>query len=34
MSESKRSTILPYILLLLATVFWSGNNIVARVTVQ
>ena len=27
MSDSKRSTILPYILLLLATVFWSGNNI-------
>ena len=34
MSDSKRSTILPYILLVLATVFWSGNNIVARVTVQ
>lgn len=26
--------VLPYVLLLLATLFWSGNNIVARVAVQ
>jgi len=34
MNQPKTSTLLPYILLLLATLFWSGNNIVARVTVQ
>ncbi len=34
MSQARNAVLLPYILLLLATLFWSGNNIVARVTVQ
>lgn len=34
MTQTRYATLLPYVLLLLATIFWSGNNIVARVTVQ
>jgi drug/metabolite transporter (DMT)-like permease len=34
MNQAKNPTLVPYVLLLLATIFWSGNNIVARVTVQ
>lgn len=34
MTQERQTVLLPYALLLLATVFWSGNNIVARVTVQ
>ena len=34
MKQTRYATLLPYVLLLLATLFWAGNNIVARVTVQ
>lgn len=34
MNKPANSLLVPYVMLLLATVFWSGNNIVARVTVQ
>jgi len=34
MTRLRDSVFIPYAMLLLATVFWSGNNIVARVAVQ